>query len=100
VRVRLAPGLVGLGLEPRGLVPVDRQLGQDLERGAFAGAGADLLQVEALAAQQLVADAVVRLLGAAVERVFILLLAEFVEHLAGLLRAPVGVEIASRKPGT
>src|SRR5204863_3783523 len=70
--VGLAPRLVGLRLEPPGLVPVDRQFGQDLERSALAGTCADLGQVEPAGPQQLAGDAVLRLFGAFAVRILIL----------------------------
>src|SRR4029079_19643926 len=62
--------------------PVDRKLGQDLERRALAGARADLLEVEATDTQKLRGDAVLRLLRAAGEPVLVLGLLIFVEALA------------------
>ena len=87
--VGLAPRLVVLRLEQRGFLPVDRQLAQDLERGALAGIAADLLEVEAPDPGQLGRDAVARLVGAAVDRVFVLIFAELVEQLAWRLDAGV-----------
>ena len=80
-------GLVGLRLEAFRFLPVDREAGQDLERGALAGARADFLKIEAAGAQQLFRDAVLRLLRAAEARGFVFPFAELVEDLAGERRS-------------
>jgi len=75
------PRLVGLRLEPPGALPVDRQLGQDLERRALARRRADLLQVEPPRIEELVGDPVPRLPGAPLHRLLVLIFAELVQHL-------------------
>src|SRR6185369_7884616 len=75
--------LVGLRLAPLRLVPVDRQLGQDLKRRALARAAADFLEIEPASAEQLAGDVVAGPLRPLPHRALVLMLAALVQDLSG-----------------